>query len=293
MTQHVLSRQPILTAIAVAAVSIACAGYVRKLFALIMERRAGAKTFGDKLRATMERHRAHPLRYGLVLGGVLGLLVSAGIAYVGLDVDKRASERALASLQFCHLALRSAQEQHALAEQRDHLASIQASERDIRALVDRLPPVEQAKAREIAGQLATSLGRERELVAQFAEHADDTAHALAEHQAEVQRGLSKLDGEVAALPASVAKVADDVHTIGKRADTLDGELSQCTTRLDSVDKSVADMAKQLDALAARPATACVCNTASTPAPPPAPTSPASATATATSPAKAPPAKTSN
>jgi hypothetical protein len=194
-----------------------------------------------------------------MLGGVVGLLVAAGIAYVGMDADKRASERALASLQFCHLALRSAQEQHALAEQRDHLATIQASERDIRALVDKLPPAEQAKAREIATQLSSSLGRERNVITQFAEHADATAREVAAHQAEVARGLSKLDGEVvdlAALPATVAKVDDDVHAIGKRADTLGDALGTCNARLDAVGKSLDAVGKQLDALANRPPPAC-------------------------------------
>ena len=51
----------------------------------------------------------------------LGLLAMAAGLYIYLDVDKRASERALGMLQFCHLALRTAEEQGVLAEQRKNL----------------------------------------------------------------------------------------------------------------------------------------------------------------------------
>ena len=190
VTQHVLSRQPILTAIAVAAVTLAGAGYLQKILTVLAARRAPVQPLSDRLRARMDRYRAHPVRYFLLLGSVLGVLVVAGVAYVSLDADKRSSERSLASLQFCHLALRSADEQHVLAEQRDNLASIQSTEGDIRALVDKLPPAEQQKAHEIVDQLSTSLGQQRTMVARFAQHADDAARAVAEHQAEVERGLS-------------------------------------------------------------------------------------------------------
>src|SRR6185503_1515887 len=117
---------------------------------------------------------------------------AAGIIYVSLDADKRTSERSLATLQFCHLALRSANEQHVLAEQREHLASIASTEQNIRTLVDQLPPAERQKGQEIAAQLSASLGQQRNLVAQFAEHADSTAKAVAD-------GISKIDTEVVDL----------------------------------------------------------------------------------------------
>jgi len=258
MTQHVLSRQPILTAIAVAAVAVACASYVRKLFALVMERRVGAQTFGDKLRARMERHRAHPLRYGLLLGGVLGMLVSAGIAYVGMDADKRASERALASLQFCHLALRSAEEQRVLAEQREHLASIQSTAHDIKALVNKLPPAEQDKAHDIVTQLSSTLGQQRTMVAQYAEHADVTAKEVADHQVEVDKGLTKLDGDVGdlkSMPAAITDLASKLGDVGTHQQALGGEVEANTAEVEALAKQVDALTKQVAELAARPACA--------------------------------------
>ena len=257
LTQHILSRQPILTAIAVAAVAIACAGYVQRLLTMLAARRAPAESLGERVRARMERYRAHPVRYALLLGGVLGVLVFAGVSYVSLDAAKRASERSLASLQFCHLALRSAEEQHVLAEQREHLASIQTTEHDIEALVHELPPAEQQKAQEIVQQLGTTLGQQRTMVAQFAQHADATAKAVTDHQVQVDRNLSKIDDEVIDLksvPASLAKLSNDVHDVDTHATALGGEIEACTSHVDA-------LGKQLDTLAAKPPPACTCNCA--------------------------------
>jgi len=249
ITQHILARQPVLTAIAVAAVLLAGAGYLQKIFTMLRARRDQSQSFADRLRARLERYRTHPIRNFALIGGVLGVLAAAGIAYVSLDADKRASERSLATLQFCHLALRSANEQHVLAEQREHLASIQSTEHDIRALVDQLPPAEQQKAREIASQLSTQLGQQRTMVAQFAQHADVAAKEVADQQAEVARGISKLDGEVVdlkSMPAAVAKLSADLHDVGAHEDTLGGEIESCNAKLDALQKAI-------DALAARPA----------------------------------------
>ena len=267
VTQHVLSRQPILTAIAVAAVALAGAGYLQRILTVLAARRAKDQTFGDRLRLRMERYRKHPIRYFLLLGGVLGLLIAAGVMYVAMDSDKRTSERALASLQFCHLALRSADEQHVLAEQRDNLASIQSTEQDIRGLVDKLPPAEQEKAHEIVQQLSTSLGQQRTMVAHLAQHADVAAKAVAEHQAEVERGLSKLADDVVdlkSMPDAIGKLSHDVHELGTHQDTLSGELEACTARIESLSKTLDGVGKQLDALA-KPA--CPTAVATVPSPP--------------------------
>nr|HEX4312383.1 hypothetical protein [Kofleriaceae bacterium] len=261
VTQHILSRQPILTAIAVAAVMLAIAGYLQRLLTILAARRAGDENLGERIRRRMQRYRAHPVRYFLLLTGVLGLLVLAGVAYVSMDADKRASERSLASLQFCHLALRSAEEQRVLAEQREHLASIQSTARDIQALVGTLPPAEQEKAKEIAQQLSTSLGQQRTMVAQFAQHADVAAHAVAEHQAQVEQSLSKLDGDVGDLksvPVAVSKLASVVTDVAARQQALGGELEACIAHDGTVDNDLAAVAKQLDALAARPPPTCSC-----------------------------------
>lgn len=259
LTQHMLARQPILTAIAVAAVALAGAGYLQRLLTILAARRAPAQNLGERLRLRMERHRAHPVRYFLLLGSVLGLLAVAGTAYVSMDADKRTSERSLATLQFCHLALRSANEQRVLAEQREHLTAIQSTERDIRALVDTLPPAEQQKAHEIIDQLSSSLGQQRTMVAKFAQDANVAAKAVAEQQAQVERGLSKLDGEVvglSAVPAAVGKLASDLHTVGARAESLSAALEACNAKIDALGPSLSTISRQLDALASRPAPVC-------------------------------------
>ncbi len=280
VTQHVLSRAPILTAIAIAAVAVAVAGYLQRILTVLAARRADAQSLGDRLRARMERYRAHPVRYFMLLSGVLALLVAAGVAYVAMDADKRTSERALASLQFCHLALRSADEQHVLAEQRDNLASIQSTEGDIRALVNKLPPAEKEKAQEIVDQLSTSLGQQRTMVAHLAQHADVAAKAVAEHQAEVERGLSKLADDVVdlkSMPAALTKLTGDIRDLGTHQDTLGGELEACSAKIETVGKALDAMSKQVDAVANRPACpACSCAPAPAAAPaPPSAQAPAS------------------
>ncbi len=259
VTQHVLSRQPVLTAIAVAAVALAGASYLERILAVLAARRVPSQPLAERLRARMERYRAHPVRYFLLLASILGVLIIAGVAYVWMDADKRGSERSLASLQFCHLALRSADERRVLAEQRDNLASIQSTEGDIRALVDKLPPAEQQKAREIVDQLSTSLGQQRTMVARFAQHADDTARVVAEHQAEVERGLSKLSsdfGDLKSMPAAVGKLDSELHDVGVRTETLAGDLEACNARLDTLGKGIAGVSKQLETLVSRPIPEC-------------------------------------
>lgn len=275
VTQHVLSRQPILTAIAVAAVALAGASYVQRILTVLAARRAPAQGLADRLRNRMERYRAHPLRYFLILSAVLATLIAAGGAYIALDADKRASERALTSLQFCHLALRSAEEQHTLAEQRDNLATIQATAGDIRSLVDKLPPAEQQKAHEIVNQLSSSLGQQSAMVTRYAQHADLAAHEVAEHQAVVERGLSRLTDDVVDLksvPSAVGKLSDELHSMVLRGDTLAGELGVCNTRLDTLGKGLDAVAKQVDVLANRPPPTCPACTCQGPvtatAPPP-------------------------
>lgn len=199
MTQHVLSRQPILTAIVVGMVVIAIAGYLPRIFAILTARRAPVEKFGDRLRARIERYRAHPVRYFLLVGTVLGVLVTAAVIYVWLDADKRASERALANLQFCHLALRSASDT-------DHLKKIQSTEKEIRALIAKLPAADQRKARNLADQLA-----QERLAAGDARTATDgcTAKldALGKDISAIKAQLDQLTGRGAGSSTDVAPVA--------------------------------------------------------------------------------------
>ena len=263
VTQHILSRQPILTAIAVAAVAIASASYLQRLLVMLAARRASDTNFAERVRARMERHRAHPLRYFSMLSGVFAILVMAGIAYVRLDADKRSSERALATLQFCHIALRTSDEQRVLGEQRANLVSIQSTAGDIRALVGKLPPAEQQKARDIVDQLTAALGQQRVLVTRYASQADESARLVVEHQAEVERGLSKLDGDVGdlkSMPAVLGKLPADLSAIdahvGARTDALAIDLDRNATQLDTVNTRLISLQDKLDLLLNRPPPNC-------------------------------------
>ncbi len=104
------------------------------------------------------------------------------------------------------------------------------------------------------------------MVAQFAEHADVAAKEVAVQQAEVQRGLSKLDGDVVdlkSMPAAVSKLAGELHDVGTHADTLGGEIEGNAAKLDGLAKNVDAIMKQLDVLANRSPVcpACACGSA--------------------------------
>src|SRR5207237_151760 len=88
-----------------------------------------------------------------MVAGSVGVLIGAGVFYIYLDADKRASERALATLQFCHLSLRTADEKRALDEQRSNLSSIHDTAGEIRGLIAKLPPDERAKPHPIQRSL--------------------------------------------------------------------------------------------------------------------------------------------
>ena len=92
-----------------AIVSLAGIGYVERLVMLFSARRE-ARGMGERLQAVIDRYRSHPVRYFALLAGSVGMLIAAGSLYIYCDADKRSSERALGALQFCHLALRTADE---------------------------------------------------------------------------------------------------------------------------------------------------------------------------------------
>ena len=122
--QHrIVSRQPWLVAITVVVVSLAGISYIERLVTLFSASR-NAQGMGERVRALVDRYRAHRVRYVAMVAGSVSLLVGAGVFYIYLDADKRASGQALATLQFCHLALRTADEKRALDEQRSNLSSI-------------------------------------------------------------------------------------------------------------------------------------------------------------------------
>ncbi len=249
-------RQPWLVVITVVVVLLAGIGYIEKLVLLLSASR-DSKGMGDRLRAAAERYRAHRLRYFAMVGGSVGLLVTAGFLYIYVDADKRSSERALATLQFCHLALRTGEETSALDEQRQNLASIHQTAGEIRHLIDKLPPAEQVKAQEIIGHMDDAVGRERRIITDQLQRSEDTAEAIRDGTLSIEKSLTGLQSAVGSLkdlPASVKALADTLHTSDERGSALQDHLADLTTRLQTVQRAV-------DGLASRPqptCPACVC-----------------------------------
>jgi hypothetical protein len=230
ISERVVARQPLSVAVTILIVLLAGASHVEKLILLFTTRRKEAHGLGDRIRNALDRYRAHPIRYFAIVVGTLLLLGAAGGTYVALDAERRADERALGLLQFCHVALRNRQADALLDEQRKNLAAIESTAGNIRSLVGTLPPEEQKKARQIVEQINAALAKQSTLVNDF-----------------TARGLTALEGDFATLkglPASVRELGEEL----KRRDA-------------AADGKLAAIKSGLDALAARPAPkcpACIC-----------------------------------
>ncbi len=270
--QHRISRlQPWLVAITVAIVSLAGIGYVERLLMLFSARRE-ARGMGERLQAIVDRYRSYPVRYFALLAGSVGLLLAAGGFYIYCDADKRASERALGALQFCHLALSAAGEQRALDDQRQNLSAIHETAGAIRQLIDKLPPDEQAKASEIIDHMDDAVGRERRVMSEHLQRSEDTELALSNRAQSIERGLDALKTDVGGLKA----LPVDLHALAATIATVDGRAALAGDRLAAATEKLAEANAALDALqrtvkeiADRPALtcpACICNVPA-PAPP--------------------------
>ncbi|HEY6474944.1 MAG TPA: hypothetical protein VI456_00080 [Polyangia bacterium] len=263
--QHrIASLQPWLVAITVAIVSLAGIGYAERLVMLFSARR-DARGMGQRLQALVDRYRSHPLRYFTLLAGSIGMLLAAGGLYIYCDADKRSSERALGALQFCHLALRTADEKRALDDQSQNLSSIHETAGAIRQLIDKLPPAEQAKASEIINHMDDAVGRERRVISEHLQRSEDTTLALSNRAQSIERGLGQLETDVEALKALPA----DVHALGtaiaaeeSRAALANDKLGAANDKLAEVDVALATLQRTVNVVAERPAPACpacVCN----------------------------------
>ena len=255
-------RQPWLVVITVVVVLLAGIGYIEKLILLLSASR-DSKGMGEKLRAAAERYRAHRFRYFALVGGSVGLLVTAGFLYIYVDADKRSSERALAALQFCHLALRTGEETSALDAQRQNLASIHQTAGEIRQLIDKLPPAEQVKAQEIIGHMDDAVGRERRIITDQLQRSEDTAEAIRNGTLSIEKSLSGLENAVGGLkdlPAEVKALTDRVRTTDESGSALQARVADLTTRIETVQHGI-------DGLVSRPqltCPACVCGEAPKP-----------------------------
>ena len=251
------ARQPCLVAITVVVVSLAGVGYLEKLVLLFSASRGGP-SMGDRLRALVDRYRAHPVRYVSLVAGTFGLLVLAGALYIYFDADKRVSERALATLQFCHLALRTGDEKRALDDQRRNLASLHDTAGEIRQLIDMLPPAEKAKAHQIVGHMDEAVRREGRLIADHLQRSEDTAQAIRDGTQSIARDLSGIGDRISGLsdvPVSLRAVSDGVRRLEAHATTDDHSLAEVDSKLTSLQRA-------LDTVASRPlpsCPACVCS----------------------------------
>jgi hypothetical protein len=263
--QHrIASLQPWLVAITVAIVSLAGIGYVERLVMLFSARR-DARGMGQRLQALVDRYRSHPVRYFALLVGSVATLVAAGGLYIYCDADKRSSERALAALQFCHLALRTADEQRALDDQRQNLSSIHETAGAIRQLIDKLPPGEQAKASEIINHMDEAVGRQRRAISERLQRSEETTVALTNRAQSIEHGLAGLAtdiGGLKGLPADLHGLNEAVARIDNRAAAANDKLATASDKLGETQATLASIDRAVKALAERPAPvcpACVCD----------------------------------
>jgi hypothetical protein len=249
VSQRILERQPWFAVVTLVVILIAGASNVDKLLTLLRARHeAHDRPWGERLRDALQRQRQRPLRYFLIVAGLTSLLVLAVAFYIYLDADKRASERALGMLQFCNRELKNDDERQALDEQRRNLAAIQATAGDIRALVDKLPPEEQRKGQMIVDQMNAGLQRQGKIVGDYLARSDEAEKQLLEHTADVQKGLSTLQSDVAVL-----KVLPSVlRELGTQVQKIDGHVGDGTGRLTTIDGKLNDIDGALKKLLARP-----------------------------------------
>ena len=263
--QHRIARlQPWLVAITVAIVSLAGIGYVERLIMLFSARR-NARGMGERLQAIVDRYRSHPVRYFALCAGSVGMLIAAGSFYIYCDADKRSSERALGALQFCHLALRTADEKRALDDQRQNLSSIHETAGAIRQLIDKLPPAEQAKASEIINHMDDAVGRERRVISGRLQRSEETTLALSTEAQSIARGLDGLAtdvGRLKGLPGDVRALAGVLGDVNGRAATTNEKLTAANDKLTEASAALATLVGSVRELAARPSPtcpACICN----------------------------------
>jgi hypothetical protein len=208
----------------------------------------GHRPLLERLRDLLARQRDNPALFGTIVGGSLALIVFAGSAYVYLDIDKRASERALAMLQFCHLAMRTQEEEGVLDEQRHNLLAIESTAGDIRTLVGKLPPDEQRKAQLIVDQMNGALAKQGKIVGEYVARTDEAQKDLSTHTMAMEKGLVSVEGEIAglrSLPTDVKELDSVARHIDETATSYDARFAELRAHVGALDA-------KLDALLARP-----------------------------------------
>jgi hypothetical protein len=279
VARRITARQPWFAVITIGVVLLAAASNAERALQLVRGRHeVGRKSLAERLRDMLERQRDNRVRFGAIVGGSLALVVIAGASYVYLDIDKRANERALATLQFCHLAMRTQEEEGVLDEQRRNLEAIQSTAGDIRTLVGKLPPDEQRKAQLIVDQMNAALTKQGKIVGDYAVRTDQAQKDLTAHTAAMEKGIASVQGDLAglrSLPANLKDLEGAAHRIDETTTSFDGRFGELRGRIDQLDAKV-------DALLARPVPICA-----SPAPIAPPKAATSAPAESSAPAHAP------
>jgi hypothetical protein len=239
VSQRIMERQPWFAVVTLFVILIAGASNVDKLLTILRARHEGHdRPWNDRLRDALQRQRQRPVRYFAIVGTLTSLLALAVAFYIYLDADKRASERALGMLQFCNRELKNDEERLALDEQRRNLAASQSTAGDIRALVDKLPPEEQRKGQMIVDQMNVGLQRQGKIVSDYLTRSDEAAKQLLEHTADVQKGLSTLQSDVAmlkVLPSVLRDISGQVQHVDGRVGDEAGKLAGLEARLGDID----------------------------------------------------------
>jgi hypothetical protein len=250
VAQRITSRQPWFAVITIGIVLLAAAGNAEKALMLVRARHVeGHRPLAERLRDLLARQRETPGRFVAIVAGSLTLLALGGAAYVYLDIDKRASERALGMLQFCHLALRTQEEEGDLDEQRRNLQAIESTAGDIRTLVGKLPPDEQRKAQLIVEQMNSALAKQGKIVGDYVARTDEAQKNLSARTVAMEKGIASVEGDLAglrSLPASLKALEGAAHHIDDTTTALDGRFAEMRTRVAALDA-------KLDSLLARPA----------------------------------------
>lgn len=236
ISERMAKRQPLFVAVGLLVVLLAGAGYILRVVDIVSARGADGYGFVDRLRMALDRHRAYPARYFSIVGGSFTLLLLACGFYGALDSDRRAAERDLGLLQFCHLALRTADEHDVLSRQKENLAELAATAGQIRALVGQLPPDEQQKAQLVIRRISEELDRQDKTLADSLER---NAQASAQVRAQTER-LERGISDVAAAVDALKGVPIALSSLQKNQLELGEELEAVSTRLDQGAKADAE-----------------------------------------------------
>jgi hypothetical protein len=252
VARRIASRQPWFAVITIGVVLIAAASNAERALFLIRARHVeGERSLVERLRDLLERQRDNPTRFATIVGGSLAIIVFAGSAYIYLDIDKRASERALAMLQFCHLSMRTQEEEGVLDQQRSNLQAIESTAGDIRTLVAKLPPDEQRKAQQFVEEMNTALAKQGKIVGDYVARTDEEQKHLTAHTEAVEKGIASVEGDLAglrSLPDNVKDLEGAAHRIDETTASFDARFGELRARIAEVDA-------KLDAVLARPACA--------------------------------------